>query len=97
MTGRLDAYHHLLVARAQAYRDEHSADVDDLEAFDAQVAHGFASALHCGRPECEASIQDRTRATPRCVPVEGADETGACIACGRPSAYGRRVVFARAY
>ena len=97
MPARLATYHDMLVARAQAFRDEHSAVVDDLDAFDAQVAHGFAHALHCGRPECEASIQERTRATPRCVPTEGPDESGACIACGEPSAYGRRVVFARAY
>ena len=97
MQARLDTYHELLVARAEAYRDEHSATIDDLEAFDAQVAHGFAYALHCGEPTCEATIQERTRATPRCVPTEGPEESGACIACGAPSAYGRRVVFARAY
>jgi len=97
MVARLAAYHSQLIGRAEAFRAEHSADVDDLETFSAQVAHGFAHALHCGRPECEAAIQDRTRATPRCVPVEGADETGTCIACDEPSAYGRRVVFARAY
>jgi prolyl-tRNA synthetase len=97
MLARLAAYHDLLVARAQAFRDEHSAVIDDMDAFVAQVAHGFAHVLHCGEPACEASIQERTRATPRCVPTEGDDESGACIACGRPSAYGRRVVFARAY
>jgi len=97
VTTRLDAYHELLVARAQAYRDEHSAVVDDMASFEAQVAHGFAHVLHCGGPDCEGVIQERTRATPRCVPTEGASESGACIACGKPSAYGRRVVFARAY
>jgi prolyl-tRNA synthetase len=97
ISARLAAYHDQLVARAQRFRDEHSATVDTLEAFDAQVAVGFAHALHCGEPACEAIIQERTRATPRCVPTEGPDEDGACIACGKPSAYGRRVVFARAY
>jgi prolyl-tRNA synthetase len=97
MPARLAAYHDALVARAQAYRDEHTAVVDDLDAFTAQVAHGFAVALHCGDPACEARIQEATRATPRCIPTEGPDESGPCVACGAPSAYGRRVVFARAY
>jgi prolyl-tRNA synthetase len=97
IAARLDAYHDLLVARAVAFRDEHTARVEDLAAFEEQVASGFAVALHCGAPACETSIQERTRATPRCVPTEGPEESGACIACGEPSAYGRRVVFARAY
>jgi len=97
MPDRLAAYHDLLLARAQAFRDEHSAVVDDRAAFDAQVAHGFAHALHCGRPGCETAIQERTHATPRCVPTEGPEEQGSCIECGEPSGHGRRVVFARAY
>ncbi len=97
MVQRLDEYHDLLVARAEAFRDERSARVDTSEEFDAQVARGFAYALHCGEPACEERIQERTRATPRCVPTDGAAEQGVCIGCGAPSAYGRRVVFARAY
>jgi prolyl-tRNA synthetase len=97
MPSRLDAYHDLLVARALEFRDAHSSRVDDPEAFAARVADGFAHALHCGRPECEADVQARTTATPRCVPVDGAPEEGPCVLCGRPSAYGTRVVFARAY
>jgi prolyl-tRNA synthetase len=94
---RLDAYHDLLVARALEFREEHSARVDDLAAFEAQVANGFAYALHCGRPACEEDIQARTTATPRCVPVEGVPEEGPCVVCGQASAYGTRVLFARAY
>ena len=97
MPARLDAYHDALVARAQAFRDAHTAVVDDLDAFTAQVAHGFAVALHCGDPACEARIQETTRATPRCIPSEGDEESGPCVSCGGASAYGRRVVFARAY
>jgi len=97
MNARLDAYHDLLVERAERFRDDHSAVIDGFEAFEAQVEHGFAHVLHCGEPACETDIQERTRATPRCVPTEGESETGPCIACGTPSAYGRRVVFARAY
>jgi prolyl-tRNA synthetase len=93
----LDAYHDALLARATAFRDEHTATVDDWDSFVDQVAVGFADALHCGRPDCEDEVKQQTRATPRCVLVEGEDATGTCVRCGEPSAYGRRVTFARAY
>ncbi len=93
----LDDYHDALVARAVAFRDEHTAVVDDWDAFVAQVATGWAEVLHCGRPACEDDIKAETAATPRCILMEGEDETGACIRCGEPSAYGTRVLFGRAY
>lgn len=94
---RLDAYHDLLVVRARGYLEEHSGRADDLETFTAQVKHGFSYALHCGSPDCEDEIKAATAATPRCIPTEGEPEEGACVQCGQPSAYGTRVVFARAY
>ena len=94
---RLDAYHDQLLARAMAFRDEHSAAVDDWESFTQRVAIGFAVALHCGDPACEDEIKAETAATPRCIPTDGTPEQGDCIRCGRPSGYGTRVVFARAY
>ncbi|MDP8929005.1 MAG: proline--tRNA ligase, partial [Actinomycetota bacterium] len=90
-------YHKLLLGRATAYRDAHSDEIDTWGDFVAQVQAGFAYALHCGRPECEDEIKAETTATPRCVPMGSVRESGECIRCGAPSAYGRRVVFARAY
>ncbi|MBS3941394.1 MAG: proline--tRNA ligase [Actinobacteria bacterium] len=97
MPVRLDAYHDHLHERARSFRDEHSATIDDWDAFVAQVAVGFAYALHCGEESCEDDIKSQTAATPRCIPTESGEETGACIRCGKDSAYGKRVVFARAY
>jgi prolyl-tRNA synthetase len=94
---RLDAYHDLLLARAQEFLDSRRARVDIWEAFAVRVTDGWADALHCGRPECEEDIKAETGATPRCIP-NGADaEHGRCIRCDFPSAWGRRVLFARAY
>jgi prolyl-tRNA synthetase len=31
------------------------------------------------------------------VPLDGPPESGRCIRCGLPSAYGTRVIFGRAY
>ncbi|MDQ1720618.1 MAG: prolyl-tRNA synthetase, partial [Pseudonocardiales bacterium] len=58
---------------------------------------GWAVAFHCGRPECEDDIKALTQATPRNIPTDGPEETGVCVRCGEPSAYGKRVIFGRAY
>lgn len=94
---RLAAFHDALYARALAFRDAHTAPVEDWAGFAEQVAAGFALARHCGRPECEDEIKAETTATPRCIPLGGAPEEGSCVRCGQPMAYGTRVVFARAY
>jgi prolyl-tRNA synthetase len=86
-----------MLARATAFRDENTTTVDDWEAFAAAVSTGWAAALHCGVPACEDDIKAVTAATPRCVPNDGAGESGPCIRCDAPSAYGRRVLFARSY
>ncbi|MEX2324517.1 MAG: proline--tRNA ligase [Nitriliruptoraceae bacterium] len=94
---RLDAYHDRLYERALAFRESRSAAVDSWDAFSEQVATGLAYAFHCGDPACEDDIKEATAATPRCVPLDGGDETGMCVRCGRPADYTRRVAFARAY
>jgi prolyl-tRNA synthetase len=97
LPGRLDAYHDALLARAQAFLDAHRSRADTWEAFAAGVAGGWVDALHCGRPECEDDIKAATGATPRCIPSAGEAEEGTCIRCDGPSAWGKRVLFARAY
>jgi prolyl-tRNA synthetase len=97
LPGWLDAYHDTLLERARTFRDERTAAVDDWEAFSGQVKVGFAQAFHCGEEACEDDIQAETHASPRCIPSEGAEEEGSCVRCERPSAYGKRVVFGRAY
>jgi len=107
---RLEALHDALFARALEFRKAHTRVVDDYEAFKEAVAEGFALAYHCGEAACEKAIQEETKATARVIPLEFSEhgvlqddealrETGegVCIRCGRPAAYGRRVVFARAY
>ena len=93
----LAAFQELLLERATAFRDSHTVVVDDWDAFVAAVAVGWALALHCGTRECEELIKAETGATARCVPLDGPPESGACVRCGLPSAYGTRVIFGRAY
>lgn len=97
ITDRLAAFHDALYQRAVDFRAARSATCDTWGEFTAAVADGFALALHCGRAACEDEIKAETTATPRCVPLDGDPDDGPCVRCGRPAAYGRRVVFARAY
>jgi prolyl-tRNA synthetase len=93
----LDEYHGYLLARADSFRETNTASADDWGSFEQQVGTGFSLAFHCGRPECENDIKDATSATPRCIPTYAEAADGICIRCDNPSAYGKRVVFARAY
>ncbi|MEG1839617.1 MAG: hypothetical protein RR220_10080, partial [Bacteroidaceae bacterium] len=46
-------------------------------------------------PETEEKIKNETKATIRCIPLEGDTTPGKCMVTGQPSA--RRVLFARSY
>ena len=93
----LTAFQDLLLRRATEFRDQRTVTVDTWEEFVAAVATGWARAFHCGQPECEDDIKAATSATPRVIPADGEPEQGTCIRCGQPSAYGKRVIFGRAY
>jgi prolyl-tRNA synthetase len=97
LAAELTAFQQMLTRRAADFRDEHTVVVNSWPEFVAAVAGGWALALHCGEEACEDEIKAETTATPRCIPLEGEHEQGACARCGKPSAYGKRVIFARAY
>jgi prolyl-tRNA synthetase len=97
LADELEAFQAFLLERATRFRDSHTATTDSWEEFVAAVATGWARALHCGTPECEDEIKAETAATARCIPLDGEPESGPCIRCGRPSAYGKRVIFGRSY
>ncbi|MGH9000334.1 MAG: His/Gly/Thr/Pro-type tRNA ligase C-terminal domain-containing protein, partial [Acidimicrobiia bacterium] len=97
LAGRLEEFESTLMRRATEFRDGRTATVEGWGDFTEAVATGWARALHCGQPSCEDDIKSETTATPRCVPIESDGESGACVRCGAPSAYGKRVIFARAY
>ncbi|WP_225878547.1 proline--tRNA ligase [Spongiactinospora rosea] len=97
MPGVLADFQAFLLERATAFRDSNTSRTDTWEAFAEAVATGWASALHCGEASCEDEIKAKTAATPRCIPLAGEPESGSCIHCGAPAAYGKRVLFGRAY
>ena len=93
----LAAFQEMLAGRAADFRDDHTAAVNSWPEFAAAVAVGWALALHCGEQACEDEIKTETAATARCIPLAGEPEQGTCVRCGGASAYGKRVIFARAY
>ncbi len=93
----LDNYQQFLLARATAFRDKNTTTVNDWEHFQMAVSTGWARAFLCGASACEEDIKADTGATPRCVPFDGPTETGECVRCHGRSAYGKRVIFGRAY
>ena len=93
----LDAFHGALYERALAFREAHSLLVDDYDTFKDKIEGNWLYVNHCGRPECEAAIQEDTKATPRCIPFEGPAADGPCVRCGEENAYPRRIIFAKAY
>jgi prolyl-tRNA synthetase len=97
LVDELAAFQEMLARRAADFREEHTATVNSWPEFAAAVATGWALALHCGGQACEDEIKAETTATPRCIPLAGKPEQGACVRCGKASAYGKRVIFARAY
>jgi prolyl-tRNA synthetase len=86
-----------LFNRALAYREEHITAVNSWEEFKAVLDQkgGFVAAHWDGTPETEEKIKEETKATIRCIPLNNAQESGACVYSGKPSS--QRVLFALAY
>jgi prolyl-tRNA synthetase len=93
----LDEFQRQLLQRATDFRESRTVPVHSWPEFTEVVVTGWASTLHCGRPACEAEIKAEIAATPRCIPIEAPAESGTCVRCDAPSAYGKRVLFGRAY
>jgi prolyl-tRNA synthetase len=94
--GLLEEIQTSLFDRAEERRTATTARVDTWEEFLAALdAGGFVEAHWDGTSETEDLIKKETKATIRCIPLDGDGESGQCIKTGAESA--QRVVFARAY
>jgi prolyl-tRNA synthetase len=83
--------------RALKFREENTRPARSYAEFkgELETRGGFFEAVWCGSAECEAKIKEETKATIRCIPLDGRDASGACLYCGAP---GRtKVYLARAY
>ena len=82
--------------KALAFRNEHTYKVDTWEELVDVLENrgGFALAHWDGTTETEDKIRE-TKATIRCLPLDGEKEPGKCVVSGKPSE--RRVIIAKAY
>ncbi|MDY5858109.1 MAG: proline--tRNA ligase [Porphyromonas sp.] len=92
----LDKIQANIYQKALDYRAKTTKTVDSYEEFKQAIEDGgFILAHWDGTPETEEKIKAETKATIRCIPLEGDKTPGLCMVTGKPSA--QRVVFARAY
>lgn len=92
----LDDIQNNIYTKALNHRLEMTTKVDTWEDFKTQIEKGgFILAHWDGTTETEEKIKEETKATIRCIPLDGEVEEGKCIYTGKPSK--RRVIFARNY
>lgn len=94
----LDEIQANIYRKALAFRDSRTIKVDTWEEFKEKIEEGGFLLCHWdGTSETEMRIQEETKATIRCIPVDSfvCKEPGKCIYSGRPSQ--QRVIFARSY
>ena len=82
--------------KAVDFRDSVTREVNSYDEFKVEIEKGGFLMCHWdGTPETEEKIKEETKATIRCIPLDGDKTPGTCMVTGKPSA--QRVVFARAY
>ena len=82
--------------KALNFRLENTREVNTWEEFKEEIKKGGFLMCHWdGTPETEEKIKAETKATIRCIPLEGDKTPGKCIYTGNPSS--QRVIFAIAY
>jgi prolyl-tRNA synthetase len=83
--------------KALDFRAENITTVNTWEEFKHFLENkpGFILAHWDGTSETETKIKEETKATIRCIPLDGELEEGKCIFTGNPSK--QRVLFAKAY
>lgn len=85
-----------LFQRAKQFRTDNIQKIDSYEEFKKQIDKGgFFLAHWDGTAETEEKVKQETKATIRCIPLEGEKEQGSCMVSGKPSK--QRVIFAKAY
>ena len=82
--------------KALRHREEMTREVNSYEEFKEEIEKGGFLLCHWdGTPETEEKIKNETKATIRCIPLNGDKTPGKCMVTGKPSA--QRVIIARNY
>ena len=87
--------HSSLLAKATEFRDQHTYEPANYDEFKEAIGQGFARVWWAGSDEEEKRIQEETKATLRCIPLEQPGGSGACFYSGRPA--DKIAIFGRSY
>ncbi|MGQ1783936.1 MULTISPECIES: proline--tRNA ligase [unclassified Saccharicrinis] len=93
----LDTIQENIFKKALDFREEMTSEVGTYEEFKKVLNEkgGFVVAHWDGTSETEQKIKDETKATIRCIPLNGDKTPGKCMVTGKPSA--QKVLFAKSY
>jgi prolyl-tRNA synthetase len=98
----LDSIQANLLAKATAFRNQHTVEIDNKEQFyefftakGDEIHGGFALCHWNGDPAIEAKVKEDLNVTIRCIPLHLKPHPGKCIFTGEPSS--RKVIFAKSY
>ena len=92
----LEDIQNALYQRALKMREDRTYKVDSYDEFKEKIENGgFFLCQWDGTSETEERIKEETKATIRCIPLDGEEEEGVDMVTGKPSK--RRVIMARAY
>jgi len=107
MPETLQSIQNTLLERAQAFREEHTREIqsaDEFKTFFAQenddkpeIHGGFALGHWGGSAEDEDVLQKKSKVTIRCIPLDAElrGDSGTCVITGKPAE--GRVIFAKSY
>ena len=85
-----------IYTKARNFCDSHIFEANSYDEFKELIEKGgFVLAHWDGTTETEERVKEETKATIRCIPLDGDTTPGTCIFTGKPSE--RRVIFARNY
>ena len=94
----MDQIQQNIYKKALDFRNANTYKVDSWDEFKQKIEEGGFLLCHWdGTKETEAKIQEETKATIRCIPIDSfvCEEEGKCVYSGKPSK--RRVIFAKSY
>jgi prolyl-tRNA synthetase len=93
----MDEIQQNLFKKAATHRTDNTTVVESYDEFKKvlDTKGGFILAHWDGTAATEDKIKNETKATIRCIPLDGDNEPGNCMVTGKPSA--RKVLFAKAY
>ncbi|MEQ8171610.1 MAG: proline--tRNA ligase [Candidatus Eremiobacterota bacterium] len=86
-----------LLEKHRVFREANTVNIDNYTDFKNlyEKDEAFVRAGWCKSSECEEKIKEDTKATIRSLPMDGREDGGTCICCGKPSSI--KVIFSKAY